>query len=163
MGLARSSDGWRAGRDRGAGWLGRGGASGRGEQAAQGWAGARQVEWEERGEDQGEGGEGEREEVEGGGHFKRGCGVCGVSVHSEYDGGQVGLGAGEGCLVGDLGGSGGGTDAGMNGAGRTKRRGVSCERGQGLDAGNGLVRRGCGSVRAGSGWRVTGAVIVRGG
>ena len=74
VGLARGGDGWRAGRNRGAGWLGRGGASGRGEQAAQGLEGTRQVGWEERGEDQGEGGEEEREEVEGGGHFKRGCG-----------------------------------------------------------------------------------------
>ena len=108
MGLARGRDGWRAWRDREAGRLGRGAASGRGEQAAQGWEGARQVEWEERGEDQGEGGEEEREEVEGGGHFKRGCGVCRVSVHSEYDRDQVGLrlGAGEGSPGGGLGGSG---------------------------------------------------------
>ena len=65
--------------------------------------GARQVEWEERGEDQGEGGEQEREEVEGGGHFKRGCGVCRVSVHSEYDSGQVGLGVGGGVPGGWIG------------------------------------------------------------
>ncbi len=92
MGLAWGRDGWRAGRDRGAGWLGRGGASGRGEQAAQGWEGARQVGWEERGEDQGEGGEEEREGVEGGGHFNRGCEDHSDSVHSLKTGGK---GAGE--------------------------------------------------------------------